>query len=197
MLTQLQNGPLVQARLSERLSVFKPVVVTLVNELEAMGLAERRPHPRDRRAVQVHLLPAGVQARRRRGRQRPEGTLMNTSTNDRHPEIGAARSRFWPVGEAATDLGMTEVLVPTWVFIAVWLVIKAGMGPRHGNLFWLADGLRSIAVIDATGLLLAATTMVVFSRYSPSAARCLLPWLIWMPITLAIKIAAITGIFSA
>lgn len=61
VLTQLQSGPLVQSRLSERLSVFKPVMVTLVNELEAMGLAERRPHPRDRRAVEVHLLPAGVQ----------------------------------------------------------------------------------------------------------------------------------------
>ncbi|MFB4281793.1 MULTISPECIES: MarR family winged helix-turn-helix transcriptional regulator [unclassified Nonomuraea] len=60
VLTQLQSGPLVQSRLSERLSVFKPVMVTLVNELEAMGLAERRPHPRDRRAVEVHLLPAGV-----------------------------------------------------------------------------------------------------------------------------------------
>lgn len=171
---------------------------------------------------------------------------MNASTNARTSETGATRSRFWPVGllfvlvpviigqipgalaftlnpEVATDLGMAQVPLPTWVFIAVWLVIKAGMGiaawqlwrraPRgsdvtvpltvliagylQSNLFWLADGLRSIAVTDATGLLLAATTMVVFSRYSPSAARWLLPWLIWMPITLAIKIAAIAGIFSA
>ncbi len=54
------GGPMVQARLSERLQVFKPVMVTLVNELEAMGLVERRGHPRDRRAVEVHLLPAGT-----------------------------------------------------------------------------------------------------------------------------------------
>jgi DNA-binding MarR family transcriptional regulator len=60
VLVLLEDGPLMQARLSERLQVFKPVMVTLVNELEAMGLVERRPHPRDKRAVEVHLLPAGV-----------------------------------------------------------------------------------------------------------------------------------------
>jgi DNA-binding MarR family transcriptional regulator len=60
VLVLVREGPLVQARLSERLQVFKPVMVTLVNELEAMGLVERRPHPRDRRAVEVHLLRAGA-----------------------------------------------------------------------------------------------------------------------------------------
>ena len=61
VLTLLQEGPAKQARLSERLSVFQPSMVALVNELESMGLAERRPHPTDRRAVEVHLLPAGAQ----------------------------------------------------------------------------------------------------------------------------------------
>ncbi|MER6415956.1 MarR family winged helix-turn-helix transcriptional regulator [Streptomyces humidus] len=60
VLTQIQHGPMIQARLSDRLRVFKPVMVTLVNELEAMGLAERRPHASDRRAVEVHILPAGL-----------------------------------------------------------------------------------------------------------------------------------------
>jgi DNA-binding MarR family transcriptional regulator len=59
VLTLLTGGPMVQARLSERLGVFKPVMVTLVNDLEAMGLVRRVPHTTDRRAVQVHLLPAG------------------------------------------------------------------------------------------------------------------------------------------
>ncbi|MEV5499328.1 tryptophan-rich sensory protein [Nonomuraea fuscirosea] len=170
---------------------------------------------------------------------------MNASADVRYREAGAARSRFWPVGllfvlvpvligqipgalaftlnpELATDLEMDRVPVPPGVFIAVWLVIKAGMGaaawqlwrraPRGSdvtvpltvliagylqtNLFWLADSLRSIAVTDATGLLLAAATVVVFSRYSAAAARWLLPWLIWMPITLGIKIAAIAGALS-
>jgi DNA-binding MarR family transcriptional regulator len=60
VLVLLRDGPMVQARLSERLDVFKPVMVTIVNELEAQGLAQRRPHPHDRRAVQVHLQPAGT-----------------------------------------------------------------------------------------------------------------------------------------
>jgi DNA-binding MarR family transcriptional regulator len=60
VLVLLEGGPMVQARLSERLRVFKPVMVTLVNELEDMGLVKRRAHPTDRRAVEVHLLPAGV-----------------------------------------------------------------------------------------------------------------------------------------
>jgi DNA-binding MarR family transcriptional regulator len=59
VLTLLRDGPLVQARLSERLGVFKPVMVTLVNELEAMDLVRRQPHPTDKRALEVHLLPAG------------------------------------------------------------------------------------------------------------------------------------------
>ncbi|MGH3881771.1 MAG: MarR family winged helix-turn-helix transcriptional regulator [Actinophytocola sp.] len=60
VLVLLRDGPLVQARLSERLDVFKPVMVTIVNELESKGLVERRAHPSDRRAVHVHLLPAGT-----------------------------------------------------------------------------------------------------------------------------------------
>ena len=59
MLVLLQDGPAVQSRLSERLGVFKPVMVSLVNDLEGMGLVRRKPHPTDRRAVEVHLLPAG------------------------------------------------------------------------------------------------------------------------------------------
>ena len=59
VLTALRGGPQMQARLSEQLEVFKPVMVTLINELESAGWAERRPHPTDRRAVEVHLLPAG------------------------------------------------------------------------------------------------------------------------------------------
>jgi DNA-binding MarR family transcriptional regulator len=59
VMTLLLDGPQVQARLSEQLTVFQPVMVTLVNELEALGLVERRPHPNDKRALEVHLKPAG------------------------------------------------------------------------------------------------------------------------------------------
>jgi DNA-binding MarR family transcriptional regulator len=61
VMTLLVGGPQKQARLSEQLEVFQPVMVTLVNELEAAGLVRRQPHPTDRRAVEVHLEPAGAE----------------------------------------------------------------------------------------------------------------------------------------
>jgi DNA-binding MarR family transcriptional regulator len=60
ILTLLQSeGPLVQARIGDRLQIVKPTIVGLVNDLERMGLVERRAHPRDGRAFEVHLLEAG------------------------------------------------------------------------------------------------------------------------------------------
>lgn len=61
VMTLLLGGPQKQARLSEQLEVFQPVMVTLVNELEAAGLVRRAPHPSDGRAVEVHLEPAGAE----------------------------------------------------------------------------------------------------------------------------------------
>ena len=60
VLSVLQGGPQKQARLSEQLAVFQPVMVTLINELEERGWALRRPHPQDGRAVEVHLTEAGA-----------------------------------------------------------------------------------------------------------------------------------------
>jgi tryptophan-rich sensory protein len=116
--------------------------------------------------------------------------------------------------DTAVDIGLTQVPVPPWVFIVVWAVIHAGMGLAvwrlrqstedyavpaalvvvgflQTNLFWLSDGLRSVAAADATGLLLAVVTTWAVARQSRAAARWLLPWLIWMPITLAVKIAVL------
>jgi tryptophan-rich sensory protein len=118
--------------------------------------------------------------------------------------------------DTAEDIGMTQIAIPAWVFIVVWGTIHACMGLAawqlrrststvdaclplallvvsyvHSNLFWLAEGLRSVASTDATGLLLAAVTTWAFARQDRVAARLLLPWLIWMPITLAIKVIAL------
>jgi tryptophan-rich sensory protein len=116
----------------------------------------------------------------------------------------------------ATEIGLTTVGVPAWVFIVVWLIIYPCMGIAvwqlrrdvldasvplavllagylQTTLFWLSDSVHAVAVADATGLLLAVITVWVFSRYSGAAARWLLPWLAWMPVTLAIKIVALVG----
>lgn len=55
------EGPIVQARLSDKLRVDKATMVTLLNELESQGLIERQPHRCDRRAFEVHILEAGLQ----------------------------------------------------------------------------------------------------------------------------------------
>jgi MarR family transcriptional regulator, lower aerobic nicotinate degradation pathway regulator len=62
ILTLLEaEGPLVQARIGERLSLVKHMIVALLNDLEAWGLAERRPHPTDKRAFLIHITPDGLQ----------------------------------------------------------------------------------------------------------------------------------------
>lgn len=45
--------------LAQRLQAQPHGVVALVSRCEELGLVRRKPHPRDRRQVQVHLLPKG------------------------------------------------------------------------------------------------------------------------------------------
>jgi hypothetical protein len=61
-----------------------------------------------------------------------------------------------------------------------------------GLSFWLTNGLLMTSTIDAINLLLAWTTIWVFSRYSTPAALALLPWGVWMPVTLALKLFALS-----
>ena len=119
---------------------------------------------------------------------------------------------------AASRLGMSDVRVPLWVFVAVWSIIYPGMGLTAWSLtgqlderspathtpfailgasflisltFWLTNSLRMTATLDAINALLAFTTLWVVSRYSTRAARFLIPYAAWMPITLLIKLIAI------
>ena len=86
VLEMLQEGPAKQARLSERLHVFQPVMMSVINELESSGLVERHPHPTDGRAVAVHLLPAGVaqlQTARRIGKEATDSFFAPISSDER------------------------------------------------------------------------------------------------------------------
>ena len=53
------EGAMNQNSLARRTRIDKALLVGLLNSLEAQGLVERRPHPRDRRAFEVHLTRAG------------------------------------------------------------------------------------------------------------------------------------------
>lgn len=53
------EGPLNQNRLAARTRIDKAPLVGHLNLLEDAGLVERRPHPTDRRAFEVHLTETG------------------------------------------------------------------------------------------------------------------------------------------
>ena len=53
------EGPLRQARLSERTGIDRATLVAVLNELEERGLARRDPDPGDRRAHAVSATAAG------------------------------------------------------------------------------------------------------------------------------------------
>lgn len=48
-----------QQALSDALGIDRSTMVLVIDDLEAQGLVERRRNPDDRRAYEIHLLPAG------------------------------------------------------------------------------------------------------------------------------------------
>ena len=66
LLSQLgREGPQQQGALASVFGLAPRTVTELIDTLERDGLVERRTDPADRRARQVHLTPAGEQARAR------------------------------------------------------------------------------------------------------------------------------------
>jgi DNA-binding MarR family transcriptional regulator len=61
-----------QKELSEFLEVEPISVARLIDRLEARGMVERRPDPRDRRIWRLHLLPAGREQLEEIDRQRAD-----------------------------------------------------------------------------------------------------------------------------
>ena len=65
-LIHLSPGAAIPMReIAQHFGVDSSYVTTLVDDLEANGLAERRPHPTDRRVKTIVLTPKGIEARRR------------------------------------------------------------------------------------------------------------------------------------
>ena len=59
------EGPMSQRALGRRLRIDKSPMVGLVDDLERLGLAERRRSDRDRRVQAIHLTPRGPTALQR------------------------------------------------------------------------------------------------------------------------------------
>jgi DNA-binding MarR family transcriptional regulator len=58
-----ESGPMTQKALGTALRIDRTTMVALIDDLETRGLAERRRHPRDRRAFLVTATPLGQQAK--------------------------------------------------------------------------------------------------------------------------------------
>jgi DNA-binding MarR family transcriptional regulator len=71
-----------QKELSELLEVEPITVARLIDRLEARGMVERRPDPRDRRIWRLHLKPAALPVLSEIARQRSEITHMVTDGID-------------------------------------------------------------------------------------------------------------------
>jgi DNA-binding MarR family transcriptional regulator len=56
------EGPVTQGELGRLAGIDPSTMVGALDELEAKGLLERRPHPGDRRAHELHLTPAARDA---------------------------------------------------------------------------------------------------------------------------------------
>jgi DNA-binding MarR family transcriptional regulator len=62
VLTLIDREPAsAQQDLVDRSMIDPSTMVAILDELEGLGLAERRPHPGDRRKHAVHLTPTGVE----------------------------------------------------------------------------------------------------------------------------------------
>lgn len=62
---RIARQPMAMGELGSSLGVDPPNVTTLVDELETLGLAKRRPHPTDRRAKMVEATRKGKDVARR------------------------------------------------------------------------------------------------------------------------------------
>ena len=53
------EGPVTQQQLGREIGMDPSTMVSTIDELEAKGLVQRRPHPTDRRAHALHITDAG------------------------------------------------------------------------------------------------------------------------------------------
>jgi len=102
------NQGISQARLAERLEIQPIALVRVLDRLEALGLIERRPDPKDRRAVQLYLLPSAVpllEQLRQSGHEIQAMAMagLSTRTVTRTVAAGAAvnQSRLIAAGQGA------------------------------------------------------------------------------------------------
>jgi DNA-binding MarR family transcriptional regulator len=83
-LRQLSGAALTLSELAERMGTDAPSATVIVNDLERRGLAERQPHPTNKRAKLVSLTPEGkeVVARARREMEKMPAAFSAIAASD-------------------------------------------------------------------------------------------------------------------
>ena len=96
LLGRLERGERSTGEIAEELGLDHSTVVRQVAAVEELGFAERRPNPRDRRSVLVHLLPAGAAsiAAMRKARQTRLGRFLAGWSEDEREQFAGLLARF-------------------------------------------------------------------------------------------------------
>jgi DNA-binding MarR family transcriptional regulator len=79
----------IQQEIGSEMGIDRSTMVVLIDELEAKGLAKRRPHPADRRAREVAITPKGRQllARGRQMAAQVEDEVLRGLTDTERREL--------------------------------------------------------------------------------------------------------------
>ncbi len=87
----------IQRELGSAMDIDRSTMVSLIDELEAAGLAERRPHPNDRRAREISITPKGrrlLEQARRMARQVEDEVLGGLTARERRQLLTLLRRAF-------------------------------------------------------------------------------------------------------
>jgi DNA-binding MarR family transcriptional regulator len=90
----LASGPAIQQEIGAAIGIDPSTMVALIDELEAAGLAKRRPHPTDRRARQVVITPKGrrtLERGRAMASEVEDAVLQGLGSEERHQLLGLLR----------------------------------------------------------------------------------------------------------
>lgn len=92
------EGTLTQGKLCKLVGMDASSMVSTIDELEAMGLVQRRAHPSDRRAHALHITPAGrtTLGRGRELAQVAQQELLASLTEDERAQLHRLLLRLTP-----------------------------------------------------------------------------------------------------
>lgn len=96
LLGRLEEDDKSTGEIAEELGLDHSTVVRQVAAVEELGFAERRPNPRDRRSVLVHLLPAGAASivAMRDARQKRLGRILADWEEHEREDFAGLLARF-------------------------------------------------------------------------------------------------------